>query len=288
MGKVVKKKYVKMIVRRYKVSLVVMLETRFKAKKFTKICDDTFPGWKAMNNYYFAINGTIWINWDPSVLELDYLSGGDQYLHVKVHHILEGCTTLLSVVYASNSEIQRTTLWNQLRNLQADVTEPWVCLADFNEAIYTDEKKASGVINLHATGLKEFCLDMDLLDVTSVGSFYTSTNNQQGNDRVLCKLDRVMANKPWLATFESTFVDYMELHASDHVVALLQVRRSPTSAKPTFKYLAMWQAHENYDRIVNEASQGVNDASLDIAFGLKFGATKAVLKQLNTDYFKDI
>lgn len=70
----------------------------------------------------------------------------------------------------------------------------WVYLGDFNEVISTDEKKAYGVVNLHATGLNEFGLDMGLHDVASVGAFYTWKNNQQGNDRVMCKLYRVMAN----------------------------------------------------------------------------------------------
>lgn len=46
------------------------------------------------------------------------MNGGDQFLHVKVHHMLEGSSTFLSTVYASNIEADRATLWNQLRTLQ--------------------------------------------------------------------------------------------------------------------------------------------------------------------------
>lgn len=202
--------------------------------------------------------------------------------------MLEGYTTLLSVVHASNNETERAILWSQLRNIQSNEAEPWVCLGDFNEVINIEEKKAVGTINLHASGLKEFCLDMGLLDVNSIGVFDTWSNNQQGSNRVICKLDRVMANKSWSAMFQGAFVDYKELHISDHALALLQVRTAANHPKTPFKYLVMWQAHENYDSIIYDAWHIVSNSIPDVALSMKFREIKVALKILNADFFKDI
>lgn len=55
--------------------------------------------------------------WDPGLLALNYLDVGERFLHVKVHHVLEDFSTMLSAVHVSNNEAGKAVLWNQMRNL---------------------------------------------------------------------------------------------------------------------------------------------------------------------------
>lgn len=90
-----------------------------------------------------------------------------------------GCSGMevCSIFYcAANDTTSRTRVWQTLREVASDV--PWLIMGDFNEVISSKEKVVEGALNLHSSGLKECCIELDLVDIKSVGLFYTWTNDQ--------------------------------------------------------------------------------------------------------------
>lgn len=102
-----------------------------------------------------------------------------------VTHLLKGWQAKVTRIYAANDAPSRTSLWTHLRKIAPPPDKPWLVMGDINEVISSEEKSAMGDLNLHSSGLKEFCIAHDLVDIKSVGLFFTWTNNQEGLDSFL-------------------------------------------------------------------------------------------------------
>jgi endonuclease/exonuclease/phosphatase family metal-dependent hydrolase len=48
---------------------------------------------------------------------------------------------LLTVVYASPRDNERSEAWRKLRNLAGTIHDPWLMMGDFNEIASPNEKK---------------------------------------------------------------------------------------------------------------------------------------------------
>lgn len=119
--------------------MCALLETRVKAKNFAKVFHNTFLGWECINNYYHAVNGIIWLAWNPLIVQAKHMTSSDQCIHVELNHITEGLKTELTVVYASNSATERKKLWAYLKDFSHTVKNPWLLMGDFNEVASMEE-----------------------------------------------------------------------------------------------------------------------------------------------------
>ncbi|GAU42633.1 hypothetical protein TSUD_238250 [Trifolium subterraneum] len=93
---------------------------------------------------------------------------------------------LLTVVYASPRENERSETWHQIRQLATTITDPWLMMGDFNEIASPDEKKRG------------------------------SASRYQKMDRVFKKLDRVLCNVSWRLRFHEGFAKVLPRVQSDH------------------------------------------------------------------------
>lgn len=103
----------------------------------------------------------------------------------------------MSVIYASNDEMQRRDLWKELNDAYTCMTsEPWIVLGDFNVIEHMHERSDHfDEMPIHSS-TKNFqdCLySIGLTDLHSQGAFYTWTNKR--TDGFLAKkLDRFLIN----------------------------------------------------------------------------------------------
>lgn len=160
---------------------------RVKSDKAANITSRFFTGWNVLNNYQKAQNGQIWLMWDPKQYQVDLILLTAQLIHVQVKHLSRNWHCLLSAIYASNEGAERTELWDVLRTAAPSPDKECLLMGDYNEVISPDEKIIHGEISTIRSGLKDCCINLELLDVKSIGLFYTWCNNQEGKHRIYCK-----------------------------------------------------------------------------------------------------
>ena len=61
-----KQKEIKLLLQKNKVTLAVLIETRFKEKNMKTILKGIAPGWKMLHNYTDSPNRRIWLVWDDT------------------------------------------------------------------------------------------------------------------------------------------------------------------------------------------------------------------------------
>ena len=81
-------------------SFLVLLETRVKSKKSNAIMKACCEGWLSLNNYSEAINGRIWVLWNPAIWSVISQNITDQLVHCRVTSMDGTINCMLTFVYA--------------------------------------------------------------------------------------------------------------------------------------------------------------------------------------------
>lgn len=66
---------------REKLSLIRIVETKVREVNKTKILSYMLPKWRIECNYEEALNGRIWVCWDPNRINLQVVGKGSQVIH---------------------------------------------------------------------------------------------------------------------------------------------------------------------------------------------------------------
>lgn len=83
-----------------------------------------------------------------------------------------------------------------------------------------------------------------LMDVKVAGCFFTWTNKQEGESRVMSRIDRVVANQDWNDMFEGVLANFIPEGTFDHCPIILHTYKDLDSFKP-FRFYNMWcNAHQ--------------------------------------------
>ncbi|KAL2894993.1 Ethanolamine ammonia-lyase light chain [Bienertia sinuspersici] len=81
------------------------------------------------------------------------------------------------------------------------VVRSWLVCGDSNNPLSPDDRLGSPVSWSEIQGFQS-CLDFcGLSDIPSLGCYFTWNNKQVGVYRVCCKLDRMLGNDEWMASF---------------------------------------------------------------------------------------
>ncbi|KAF9612608.1 hypothetical protein IFM89_002204 [Coptis chinensis] len=160
------------------------------------------PGWKFYDNYNSDPNGRVWIGWDSSYIEARKVTESKQHIHVSVKLFSTAQVFELTIIYASNEPQERLTLWTILKGMQNCYSKPWCLLGDFNNVLYTNERLGCDAV--HPREVEDFMdcvVSSGLSDMKFTGFFYTWSNNAEGDNRKLSKIDMVFVNVTWNNTF---------------------------------------------------------------------------------------
>ncbi|XP_030494903.1 uncharacterized protein LOC115710693 [Cannabis sativa] len=195
---------VKQLIDYQKIGLVGLLETRVKAQNLGALYVRMFEGWCFTSNNAWHKGGRIIVCWKLDSFVVNILQCTSQMIHLFVESIEKKASFFVTFVYGFNSEEGRRTLWQDIKELA--IKEAWLVLGDFNEILNKEER-----IGLRARykEAKEFheCVEIcKLEDVKYTRNFFTWSNNQHGEDRIYSKIDRVLANQPWMELFPAAEV----------------------------------------------------------------------------------
>ncbi|KAL2905781.1 DNA repair protein RecO [Bienertia sinuspersici] len=118
----------------------------------------------------------------------------------------------------------KEALWDDLVNMHSRIKGPWLLLGDINCVLNTEECIGSNVrISEMLPGRKCFKA-CGLIDIPFGGNFFTWSNKQAGEDRVFSKIDRVMANKEWLDTYDKANALFLTEGVSDRCPAPVRMK----------------------------------------------------------------
>lgn len=97
---------------------------------------------------------------------------------------------MLSAIYASRNPIYRLDLCNYLNNLGLVVEIPQLLIGDFNQILWSDEKKGGTPFSRsHAQPFVDVVNNCGLCDLGFSGPKFTWSNMRNGLDNVQERLD---------------------------------------------------------------------------------------------------
>ncbi|XP_022847501.1 uncharacterized protein LOC111370020 [Olea europaea var. sylvestris] len=176
------------------IDIMGILETKLGDQKLMRILRNKFDGFMYVNNFGTHRAGRILILWNPSKAFLDVMEVYPQIIHCKATCKVTSYTFLVSFVYGFHTVVNRRPLWNNIMEFNASISSPWLILGDYNNVLKFDEKcNGADVTPYEIKDLKNCCLHEGLMDMWSIGCYYTWTDGSVWN-----KIDRAMINDIWV------------------------------------------------------------------------------------------
>ncbi|KAL9227684.1 hypothetical protein vseg_003343 [Gypsophila vaccaria] len=267
------------------IGLFGLIETKVKNNALALV-QSNFRHWSVSTNNGYHKGGRIWIVWRPQAYHVQFLEYNAQYVHLKVENLARRQSFYYTVVYAFNSAQDRLPLWNHLRKLASMVSGPWAVGGDFNCVLSADEK-VGGNLPMGVEQFRRCIADCGLLDVHSVGAYYTWNNRQKAADRVYSKLDRFLINKEWSDCFPDAYAHFLPEGVSDHSPCLIYFSVKDQCRK-SFKYYNMWGKADNFLSVVTMAWNCDIQGHPMFRLVSKLKKLKHPLKELNRNTFSNI
>lgn len=94
-----KQREVRNMVRRLRVDVVCLIETRVKVEKVDKITEAMLPEWGIFSNYEFNPLGRIWVCWNKEALDIAVLSKSEQDISCRIEDLKMGKVWCQSFIY---------------------------------------------------------------------------------------------------------------------------------------------------------------------------------------------
>lgn len=147
-----------------------------------------------------------------------------------------------------------------LRKIEPDMNTPWLCVGDFNEIIWSTEKKGG---NLRFTKsmdtYRRTMMDLRLQDLGFQGYKFTWTNARGGAVNIQCRLDRAWANSSWRVMFPHHPIYYRSRLKSDHAHLVIHGNYLKTQTskkrrrKKLYRFEKLWLESKECEDIVKRS-----------------------------------
>lgn len=232
-----------------KVSLMFFLETRVKIGTSSRVMKAVKSDWLWMHNYSKSSNGRIWITWNPSDVTVQVLLIDEQAIHCEVTSIADDVKFCCTVVYAHNTNLKREPLWRLLLQLHGQINSPWIVLGDFNTVLFHEERMRCRYLGVDTEELQNLIAQTGLFDLQFSGHALTWCNQQEGDRRLYCKLDRALVNTKWIDAFPMSGAVFMHPMSSDHSPCLVSITKTKFTPKP-FRFCNLWTQDPNFMQLV--------------------------------------
>ncbi|KAJ9560946.1 hypothetical protein OSB04_006106 [Centaurea solstitialis] len=220
----VKQLEVRDLVRRFGISFCALVETHVQQVGLQGILFSVFGSWKWFSNVQVSPNGTrIVFAWDERIADVMVLEMHAQFLHCFVKLRAQAESFFVTLVYGSNSLVERRDLWSGLRKAKVLMGDkPWMVMGDFNSILFPHD--GFGGCSRRNQSMEDFyhCIeDVELFDIRYSGIQFTWIQKPKGDDGLLRKLDRIMVNTHFLQRFPDSSAQFLPHGISDHACGIL-------------------------------------------------------------------
>ncbi|XP_062113962.1 uncharacterized protein LOC133824968 [Humulus lupulus] len=256
--------------------------------RFDMLENQEEENWCFTNNNPWLDKGRIVVAWQPSSFDLDIRFCSDQMIHGI--GLSKQCKARFSItiVYGFNEDRKRKKLWEDLKEVLAQVQGPWLLIGDFNDILVSNERVGRRSTKGPTQEFRE-CVDYcKLEDLKFSGAFFTWNNKQMSEFRVCSKIDRALVNSTWADSFPLSEAVFLPQGIFDHSPILVSLHQDVVCGKKPFRYFSMWKGADNFDAKVaqswNEGAVGTEMFKLT----MKLKRLKQVLKSINKEGFSDL
>ncbi|XP_062099879.1 uncharacterized protein LOC133805734 [Humulus lupulus] len=263
-----------------------LLETKMKGSKISRFIDLHFPNW----DYYTSsvIEGRLLIVWRKSFVKITVLEESNQFVHCLVK--LTGVQQDFGVtfVYGLNSIEGRRSLWEGLRRPFLK-DKAWLFLGDFN-APFSGKDRSGGkpILDLELVDPIRWLAEAYVEPLKSVGSYFTWTNNQNGDARIYTKIDHVPINEKWIDLFPQSTAMFRWEAISDHCSCLVKTQVPEKMGTRVFRFYNYWTEHHDFHaQVLRSWKLSINVAGIKAIY-LKLLRLKHCLKAFNIDKIGDL
>lgn len=151
-------------------------------------------------------------------------------------------TWRLSCFYGFLERSRRKESWNFLRALSKLSSFPWCVIGDFNDLLYSTDKKG---VHDHPNALLEdfrkVVEDSELVELDLCGGNFTWEKSRGSKNWVEERLDRAFASSSWWSKFPLCKLNLIDVSVSDHNPIFLVLVNVTISRKVfRFKFENMW------------------------------------------------
>ncbi|GJX41003.1 hypothetical protein Tco_0255993 [Tanacetum coccineum] len=258
MNQTPKQKEVRQVIYENNLCLCAILESHVANSNLQGMCSKKFKNWHWTSNGLSCVKGSrIILGWNPNIVKVVVISFDAQVMHTSIYFKDDKKELFCSFVYAHNRYLQRRDLWCNLITHKAYIrNRPWCILGDFNVSLSADEK-STGTSYID-TGMRDFqeCVeDLELSDVNSTGLRFTWNQKPKGDDGILKKIDRIMANLEFYESFVGSSALFQPYRISDHSPAVLRIPMHSTRKPRPFKFYNLLVHNTRFKDVVTNGWQ---------------------------------
>ncbi|PSS19299.1 Endonuclease [Actinidia chinensis var. chinensis] len=127
-------------IRKNKVDIMGILETKLNHQSNRDMVKHKFRNWGIWDNFHQHPNGRIMIIWKADKVDLQMLNCSEQVIHCLATCKVTNTRFCISFVYAFNTIMGRRPLWANLDKFNETLRDLWLILGDFNNVLKMDEK----------------------------------------------------------------------------------------------------------------------------------------------------
>ncbi|KAJ0261541.1 Reverse transcriptase zinc-binding domain-containing protein [Hirschfeldia incana] len=269
-----------------------LVETHVDPVKASYIINNVFPGWRFECNYEFSDLGKVWLLWHPSV-SVSICHKSLQSITGIVKLPLVKYKFAATIVYASNCRVVRKQLWSDISFLASSPQLshlPWTVLGDFNQTLNAAEHSLGDQFS-SPRGLREFsqCIaSAKLTDLPYTGNYFT-WSNKQGDSLVSKKLDRILVNDEWLASFPSAKGVFGDPGVSDHSPCSIILDTVSPKVKRPFKFYSMLNLNPEFTILIRECWKALSfEGSKMLRVSKKLKELKSVIRSFSRENFSNL
>ncbi|KAF7140800.1 hypothetical protein RHSIM_Rhsim06G0055700 [Rhododendron simsii] len=144
-------------------------------------------------------------------------------------------------LYASSIDSVRKSQWEDLLQYRQQSTGDWVLWGDFNDILWTDEKKGGRRREVWSLKVfRDFVASLGAVDLGFNGYPFTWSNRRGGDGQVKERLDRVLVAPGWRLKYDRARVQHLFAVGSDHAVLLLDTNPPKFTGYRQFRFDSRW------------------------------------------------
>ncbi|XP_026419800.1 uncharacterized protein LOC113315756 [Papaver somniferum] len=185
-----------------------------------------------------GLSGGIVIAWKDGV-DLEIMHTFADTIQAIIHTHDNHPDFLITFMYGAHDTLDNISQWNYLLEMSSYVNIPWVLIGDLNFTMH-DSETHSSVNRPHNTRhVRNFVLQLGLVDLVYSGSDTTWSYHRQGDEHVSVRLDRALVNNLWINNYTATYLEHLVPIASDHSPIILNTISTFNQQSP-FKLYKCW------------------------------------------------
>lgn len=244
------------LIRREAPSLIFLSETKLSCGEMMKV-KAKVSGYNGLAVDSCGRSGGVALLWrEDIVVELRSMS--IHHVDVWVRDGLGGKEWRFTGFYGWPEVQKRHLSWKLLEELAGQVDGPWICMGDFNEIMYSCEKKGGRDRAVwQMSQFREAVANCRLHDLPFSGYEFTYDNGQGGDDNVQCRLDRALVNDEWFGVFDMARGINLDREWSDHapikVVLSESGEDSQKKGERPFRFEQVWAEEGKCEEIIEGA-----------------------------------